>query len=251
MRTTYFTILLLMLGIASTSASAQNSVDGALAKLQKLYEPKSNAERLAEAQQHAARKEAALGPDHDDTLHAQWSVADFLRRACRYQEAAALESRIHPRLLPRRAEGFMRQAGKVESLGGTATSELTEAGDVYVTLEKLGDARSAYNRAIAGLETYYREKGVKTPLNKSLQYSMARAGIAEIDRLEGQFADAERGFRLAIDAFGGDSSPYPVAWLESLGKVYLALNLRAEADAAAVRLATRRAEIDRVTGCTQ
>src|SRR6185436_14085421 len=98
-------------------------------ELRKLYEPKSNDERLAEAQQEAAIKELALGPNHDNTLYAQWSVAELLRRVCRDQEAAALERRIERGLLPRRAEGFMRQAEKVEGSGGTATSELTEAGD--------------------------------------------------------------------------------------------------------------------------
>ena len=251
MRMIFLTILGLMLGAATSSANAQNSVDGALSELRKLYEPKSNDERLAEAQQEAAIKELALGPNHDNTLYAQWGVAELLRRVCRDQEAAALERRIERGLLPRRAEGFMRQAEKVEGSGGTATSELTEAGDIYVRLEKLGDARSAYDRAITGLETYYREKGVKTPLGKSLQYSMARAGIAEIDRMEGRFADAEKGFREAIDAFGGDTSPYPVMWLESLEKVLRARHLHDPADAAAMKLAGRRAELDRARGCTR
>ena len=254
-RTIDLALMILMLGAASTSTYAQKSADDPLAELQKLYAPKSHDERLAEAQQRAAIKEATLGPDNDDTLYAQWSVANLLRRKCRDQEAAVLEGRIHPKLLPRRAEGLMRHAEKVESRGGTPTGDLTEAGDVLVKLERLSDARRAYDRAIAGLEKSYRENHTRTPLEKSLQYATAKAGIAEVNRLEGRFVEAEQGYRDAIAIFDEFNRPdklprpFPVAWLDSLEMIYRARHLEQQADAIRQRAASRHAQLERARGC--
>ena len=161
-----------------------------------------DADRLVEAQQRAISREAALGPDHIETLHAQASVVSLLRRLCRDEEAAALERRVNPKLLPIRAEGMLRQAKVIEDRGGTPTSELTEAGDAYVKLGKLSDARQVYDRAIAGLQKDYHEKGVKTPLGESHHYSIPRAGIAEVDWLEGRLVEAEQGYGEAMGAWG-------------------------------------------------
>lgn len=242
-------LVILVLGIAGTATHAQKSVDDLRTELQKLYAPKSDDDRLTELQRQVAIKEATLGPDHDDTLRVQWSVAALLRRKCRYEEAAILERRIYPKLLPRQAEGLMRHAENVESRGGIPTSDLTEAGDIYVRLEKVSDARRAYERAIAGLEKSHRENRTRTPLNKSLQYLMAKAGIAEVDRLEGRLAEAEQGYREAIDAFGGYDGLFPLTWLESLEMIYRARQRDAEGDAIRQKLASRRAGLERARGC--
>jgi tetratricopeptide (TPR) repeat protein len=201
--------------------------------------------------------ERSLGPDHLDTLTAIQSLAAALRGRCNDEEAASLERRILPKMLPMRAANMERRLAEVEQKIGSVYSAdtLNEIGGIYVKLDRLADARKTYDRAIAGLEKMHAERPNKQALSRNLEYAKANAGIAEIDRLEGRLEEAERGFRDAIGAFdefnhaGSVPRPFPLTWLESLETVYRARRLDAEADGVRERADKMRSELNALRRC--
>lgn len=212
--------------------------------------------------QIAATQETALGPDHDETLSAIENLARALRGRCRDEEAADLERRTFPKTAPKRAahwERWVEEMDKKWPLGHREVpGKLNEIGGIYVKLERLADARHAYERALAGLEKWKPSRWL--PDSKPPEYAAAKAGIAEIDRREDRLAEAENGYRTSIETLDegnkaryefnkGPPWPLPVEWLDNLETIYRAQNREADAAAVRERAEKRRAELKNIRGC--
>src|SRR5262249_9701457 len=142
----------------------------AVRDIEELYRASGRPEdELAVRQQIIAIRQGALGPDHPDTLSAHQGLVALLTRQCRDEEANALNREILPKILSRWVENFMRHAETVEKRGSTPTDVLIDAGDIYVKLERLTEARQAYDRAMQGLVEQYTKHRWVTPVTKSIQ----------------------------------------------------------------------------------
>ena len=230
----------------------------ALYRLEELYRDSKRPDDVVRVWRRiVAITEAALGPDHIDTLSVIESLAWQLRSQCHDEEAAILESRTLPKILSKRVENMESRLQYFEKRGNNLTPLLIQIGEIYTRLGRSLDARRTYNRAVAELERFHSQAQVKLPIGKSLEYATVKAGIAEADRLEGRLAEAEIGYRDAIGIFdefnrkGSLPRPIPMAWLDGLEIAYRAQERIAEADTVRERAERRRAELKKLSGCAK
>lgn len=231
-------------------SNGPNSLEAILAlySLEQTYrEQKRGGEAIAILKKIVSIKETALGPDHDETLRAVEGLASGLRSQCRDEEADRLFSQILPKTGPLRALGLTQRAdGFVAKFGvghPGAIDAFIQVGNIYTKLGKLSDARLAFARTIVGIEKFHSEKKVRHPLEESSWHANAKAGIAEIDRLEGRLDEAESGFLRSLATLEKRDEPVPPEWLDSLQSIYESQGRGLNANAVRVRAQSLRAKI--------